>query len=102
VHAGIEGILSGMAKRGVAKIMGQSDGFTQIFIQIKNPRDGAANLGDLNRMRQASAKHIAFMVNEDLGFIFQTAESRRMDNSVAVALILTAIIRRFFGELPPA
>ncbi len=33
LHAGIQGILTGMPKRGMAQIMRQRNGFDQIFIQ---------------------------------------------------------------------
>ena len=43
-HAGIERVLPGMAKRRVAQVMGQGDGFHQVFVQAQGARHGTAQL----------------------------------------------------------
>jgi len=56
LHAGIQFVLSGVAKRRVAEIVCQGDGFHQFLIQIQVTGDGAPDLGDFDAMGQAGAE----------------------------------------------
>ncbi len=85
-HQAGKGAFTGMAKRGMPKIMRQRDGFRQVFIGPQRPGDGATDLGDFHGVGEAGAVIIALVVNEHLGFIFQSAEGCGMDDAVAVAL----------------
>src|SRR5260221_14532529 len=53
-------------------------------------------------MRQARAQVVAGAVQENLGFVFQAAEGARVDDAVAVALVLRAPFRRRLGIFSPA
>ena len=70
LHTGIQGILSGMAKRRMTEIMGQRDGLYQFFIQIQVASKCTPNLRNLQAMGQARAKQIAFMIDENLSLVF--------------------------------
>ena len=62
LQAGIESVLPGMAKRGVAQIVGQCNRFNQVFIEPQAAGNGPPQLRDLQRMRQPGAKQITFVV----------------------------------------
>ena len=49
-HELVELTLAGMAKRRVAKIVGQGQGFGEILIEAKGTGNGPCNLGNLNGM----------------------------------------------------
>src|SRR5688572_12156268 len=53
-------------------------------------RHRARDLRHLEAVRQARAKEIALMVDENLGFVFEAAECGRVHDAVAVALEFTA------------
>ena len=100
LHSFVQGILPGMAKGGVAQVMGQGDGLDQIFIQPQGACDGAAELRHLQRMREPGAKQIALMVQKNLGFVNQATKSRAVDNAITVALVVIARRRVRFGKTP--
>ena len=76
LHAGIERILPGMPEWGMPKVVCQRNGFNQVLIQRQCPRDTAANLSHLQRMRQTRAKQISLVVQKHLGFVDQTPKGR--------------------------
>jgi len=94
--------LSGMAKGRVAQVVGQRDGFHQIFVELQGPGDRAAQLGDFERMGQPGSKQVTFMVQEDLRLVDQAPESGGMHDAVAVALVLGSGRRRLLGMKPAA
>jgi hypothetical protein len=54
-------------------------------------------------MRQAGTIVIAFVIDEDLGFVFETAKGCGMDNAIAIALKAGAHpMRRLRHNPPPA
>jgi hypothetical protein len=67
-HAFVQGILPGVAERGVTQIVGQRDGFGKILVQAELPGNAAGNLGNLQTVRKPGPEMIAFVVDEDLGF----------------------------------
>ena len=75
-----------MAKRGVAEIVSERQGFGEILVQPERPADRSRNLRDFEAVRQPRAVVVAFMVNEDLGLMGQAAECGRMNDAVTVAL----------------
>ena len=48
----VEGTFSRMTERGVTQIMSQGDGFRQVFVKHKCPRDRSGQSADLQSMRQ--------------------------------------------------
>ena len=89
-HAGVERVLPGVAKRGVAQIVREGDGFRQVFFQIQRAGDGAGQLRHFQAVREARAEHVAFVVHEHLRFVNQPPEGRGVNDAVAVALELAA------------
>jgi len=53
-------------------------------------------------VRETGAEQVAFVIDEDLGLVFQSAKGARMDDPVTVALKARAIVRFFLGVFPPA
>ena len=92
--------LPGMAEGRVAQIMRERQRLGQILIQPQMPCDAARDLRDLQAVREAGAVEVALMCDEDLRFVLQLAESRAVDDAVAVALIGAAIVR--LGGAEPA
>src|SRR3954447_3329885 len=85
-HAIVQCVLTGVAKRRVPQVMCQGDGLDQIFIQPQVTRNRAAYLRHLQTMCQPRPEQVTFMIDENLGFILEPSECRRMNDSVAVSL----------------
>src|SRR5438876_1270601 len=100
-HASIEGRLPGMAERWMAQVVSQGDRFRQVFIEAQLASDGPADLGDLQRMRQARAVVIVRLSDEDLRLVHEPPKGGRMDDAIAIALIERTIRMRFLGVTPP-
>ncbi len=75
-----------MAKRGVAQVVRQRDGLDQIFVELQRAGNAAPQLRDLERMGQARAEQVAFVVQKHLRLVDQAPECRGMDHPVPVAL----------------
>ena len=82
----VEGLLAGMAERGVAEVVAEADRLDQVLVQTKRARDAAGDAGRLERVGQAGAVVVALGGDEDLGLVHETAEGLRVDDAVAVAL----------------
>ena len=90
-----------MTKGRVTQVMRQADGFDQVFVGTQGARDRASDLGDFQGVRQAGAVVIAFIVDENLGLIFQAAEGSGVQDAVAVALEGGAVFRLFIRVAAP-
>src|SRR5690606_22677586 len=62
--------------------------------ELERAGNRAAQLRDFERVRQPCAKQVAFMIEEDLGLVDEAAKRRRMDDAVAVTLVVVARGRR--------
>ena len=96
-HQRIEAAFSGMAERRMANVVNKRESFREIGIQAERFRNGARDLRDLERVRQAVAEMIGITSGEDLRFGFEAAKSARMNDAVAVARVFPAIGVRRFG-----
>jgi hypothetical protein len=85
-HAGMKGLLPGMAKRGMPKIVGERHSLGEVFIEAEHSADAARDLRHLDTMRQAGSKQITFVVYEDLSLVFKPPKSRGVNDTVAVSL----------------
>ncbi len=85
-HFGIEGLLAGMAERGMAEIVGQRQCFGQILVEAESTADRACDLGHLEAVGEPRPVVVALVVDKDLRLMGQPAESRAMNDAVAVAL----------------
>ena len=108
-HAGPQGILTGMAKGRVPKVMSQCHRLDQIIIQPQGARHRPRNLRHFDGMGHARAEVIALVIDKDLGLVLQLAKRRGMQDAVSVPLIGRAAdkLARFIGALgfgmdPPA
>ena len=97
LHQAVETRLALVAEGGVAKVVGEGDGFGEVLVQAEGAGDVAGDGGDFDGVRQAGAEVVAGAVEEDLGLVFEAAEGARVDDAVAVALVFGAPIGRRFG-----
>ena len=97
-HAGIQGILPRVAKRGVTQVVRQRNGFGQVFVQAQAARDAAAQLRHLQAVREAGAEQVTFVVQEHLGLVDQPPKRRAVHDAVAVALEIIARGGRRLGK----
>ena len=86
----------------LAEVVREADGFGQCLVDREGPRNCAADLRDLQRVRDARAVEIALVVHEDLCLVEQAAEGVRVDDAIAIALELGAISGRRLGKAPSA
>ena len=95
-HCLIERLFAGVSKRRMADVVHERQRFNQIGVQVQLLGDGARDLRNLERVREAIAEVIGEASGEYLRLVFQTAESARMYDAVAVTLVVVAIgMRRF-------
>ncbi len=90
LHARIQCFLPGMPERRMTEIVRQRNRFDQILVQAQVPRNRSCDLRHFDAVRQASAKQIAFMIDEHLRFVFKTSECGRMNNTVTITLKFSA------------
>ena len=101
-HAFVERVLPRVTERRMTEVMREADRLGQRLVEPQRTRDAPPDLRDLERMRQARAVQVPFVVDEDLGLVDQAAEGRRMHDAVAIALVLAAMPWRRFREAPAA
>ena len=92
----VQRVLARMTEGRMPEVMRQRDGLGQVFVESQRAGDRTCNLGHLDRMSQTCTKEVSLMIDEDLGFVLETAERRAMDDAVAVALVLGAVRGRGF------
>src|SRR5688572_11180092 len=86
LHETCQRNFTGMPKGGVAEIVRETDGFHQIFVAAQSPRERPSDLGNFEGMGEARPKVIAFVVDEDLGLIFEAPKARGVQDSIPVPL----------------
>jgi len=99
-HAAIQRILTRMAKRRVAQIVGEADRLDKLLVETEHDGNGPADLRDFEGMRQAGAVVIAFVIDEDLGLVYEPAKGGRVNDAIAVTLKFAAIRVRGLGMNP--
>src|ERR1700722_8604220 len=85
-HAIVERILPRMAEGRMAEVMRQCEGFGEVLIEPQGSCERTGDLRDLDRMGEARAKMVPFMVKKDLRLVRQAPKCRGMDDPVAIAL----------------
>ncbi len=83
----VECVFPGVAERRVADVVGQRDGFSEVFVEPQPAGDGAGDLRDFERMRESRAVVIVDGGDEDLCLAGHTAERGAVNDSLAVALV---------------
>ncbi len=81
----------------MAEVMRERDGLGQIGVQPERAGDVARDGGDFHRVREPRAEMVAGAVEKNLRLVFEPAEGARVDDAVAVALVLGAPFGRRFG-----
>ena len=98
IHAGVQRVLSGVAEWRVAEIVRERNCLHQIFIQTQVACDRASDLRHFDTVCQTSAKQIAFVIDEHLCLVLETAKRCRVNDPIAIALEFGARRWRCFGE----
>jgi hypothetical protein len=101
-HAAVQRILTRVAERRVAQVVGERDCLDQILVEAQIARNRARDLSNFQAVREPGAEQVAFVIDEYLGFVLQTAKCGGMDDPVAIALELAAAFRRRFAPAPAA
>ena len=73
-HAIVECILPRMAEERMAEVMRQCEGFGEVLIEPQRSCERTGDLRDLDRMGEARAKMVPFMVKKDLRLVRRGAE----------------------------
>jgi len=100
-HQRVEHHLAGVAKGGVAQVVGHGDGLDQILVKHQRAGDGAGDLGDLQGVGEPRTVMVALIVDEHLRLVLQTPESGGVQNAVAIALESGAIVVLVLGVGAP-
>src|SRR5580704_6996927 len=101
-HALVQRILARVPERRVAEIVRQTDRLRQHLVQGERPGDGTRDLRNLQRMREAGAIQVAFVIDEHLSLVDQPAEGGGVDDAVAVTLVFRPIGGSSLGMTPAA
>ena len=97
----IQCTLPGMSKRGMSKIMSQSDSFHQVFIHPECLCNRPRILGYLKGMRHTGTVVIPLRCQKYLRLILQSPEGLRMQDPVTVTLIDRTDITLLLLPKPP-
>src|SRR5258706_12211866 len=76
LHAVVERILAGMAEGRMPEIVCQRYGLDQVFVEPEITSHRTSDLRNFNAVGQAGTEQIAFVIDEYLGLVFETAKSR--------------------------
>src|SRR5262249_43434843 len=68
-HARVQRVLPRVAERGVAQVVRERDRFSEVFVEVEVAREVARDLRDLERVGQARAEQVAFVVYENLRLV---------------------------------
>ncbi len=85
-HQRVEHAFAGVPERRVPEVVPERDRFGELLVQAQHLGDGARDLRDLERVRQAGAVVIAGRRKEHLRLVLQPAERLAVDDAVAVVL----------------
>ena len=80
--------------------MAERDGLGEVFVQAQGTRDGPRDLSHFERMRETRPKMIALRRQEHLGFMREPAKRLRVQDLVAVALVIGAQNVRLGRAIP--
>src|SRR6266576_2295294 len=86
----------------MADVMDKSERFGKLRVQSQCRSNGAGNLRDFQRMRQAIAEMVRIARSEYLRLGFEASKRTGMDNPIAVTRVVTAVRVRWFGITLPA
>ena len=84
-HEMVEFVFAGVAEGGVADVVGEADGFGEVFVDVEGAGEGAADGGHFHGVGESGAVVIVGAVDEYLRFVFEATEASAMEDAVAVA-----------------
>jgi len=98
----VESLFAGVAKRWMADVVDQRQGFGKCRVESEHGSGRAGDLGDLKRVGQAAADVIALRrpASEDLSLACEAAKGAGVQNAPAVARKRRAIGVGRFGKEP--
>ena len=85
-HRRVELGLAGMAEGRMAEIVGERQRLREILVEAEHAGDRARDLRHLEAVGEPRAVMIAFVIDEDLGLVFEATKGRRVEDAIAVAL----------------
>src|SRR5437667_2417893 len=97
----VQDALARVAEGRVAEVVTERDRLRQVLVQSEGSSGAARDLGDLDRVRQARAEVVSLVGYEDLRLVLVTPEGSRVDDAVAVARVLCALVSRHRAGRPP-
>ena len=100
LHPVVQSPFSRVAEGGVPQVVPQGDRLGQILVEPERPRDGAGDLGNLERMGEPGAVMIPLRGKENLRFVFEAAEGLAVQDPVAVPLVSRAVSTGLLLPLP--
>jgi hypothetical protein len=83
-----------MSKWRMTEVMRQRQRFGEVLIEPQRAGERARDLRDLQRVGQPRAVVITLVEHKDLRLVLEAAESRRMDDAVAIAPKWTSALAR--------
>jgi hypothetical protein len=101
-HLSVEFLLAAVAERGMAEIVRQRQSLCVLFVKVQGRRDGARDLGYLNRVGQPIAEMVTQPDSKHLCFALKPSKGSRVDDTVAIALEIVAIGMRWLRKTPAA
>ena len=99
-HAGIQRVLPGVSERCVAQVVCKTDGLGERLVELQGDSHRTADLGNLERVRQARAIQVALVIDEHLGLVDEPPECGGVDDTVPVALVLPPVPCLRLGVTP--
>ena len=99
----VQHLLARMPERRVAEVVAERAGLGEVLVQGERPGHRPRDLRDLERVREARPVVVALERNEDLRLVLEPAERARVDDAVAVPLVLRPVVVRlpFLGDRVP-
>ena len=94
--------LARVAERRVPDVVGEGNGFGQVFVQAQSASDGAGQLSDFERMSEPRSVVVVDGGDEHLGLAGHAAERGAVDDAFAIALVERAELVLALRVLPPA
>src|SRR3546814_20552994 len=80
----LQSLLTSMAKRGVANVMGEAKRLGQIFIKSQHTSDRAPDLRHFQAVGQADTIMVAVRGNEDLRLMPKAPEADGMNDAIEI------------------
>ena len=94
----VEHCLARMAKRGVAEVMAEGNGFGEHFIELEGLGHCPGNLGNLQGVREAGPVMIAGRRKENLCLMLEAPEGLGVCDTIPVYLESRSDFTRLLGD----